>query len=423
VTNVLNILKATELERLDVQLDKWLATHTGDLVELRRHLHAHPELSGTEVATARLLADRLTAAGRRPALLPKGNGVICDVGPAQVDPDGAGPEQAGRAGALRTVALRADIDALPVQDLKDVPYRSIVDGVCHACGHDVHATVVAGTGLFLASLGDALPGRVRLLFQPAEEILPCGSLEVIEAGGLAGVSEIYAIHCDPKLPAGRIGLRTGPLTAAADNLTITLRGPGGHPARPHRSVDLMDALGRVVTELPAVLSRRSDTRGGLLVVFGEFQAGADPGTIPTEGRVAGTVRVLDRDTWGQAADLVTGVVRDLVAPTGAVVDVDYQRGRPPVVNDARAVRTLTGATVSALGPDAIAEVPQSMGGEDFSWYLEQVPGAMARLGTAIDGYDLDLHQGSFDVDERAIGVGVRLLVHTVVRALLGSDRT
>lgn len=407
MTNVLNILKAAELERLDVQLDQWLTAESRSLIALRRHLHAHPELSGAEFATARFLADRLTAAGHQPVLLPKGNGLICDVGPAD---------------APRTVALRADIDALPVQDLKDVPYRSTVDGVCHACGHDVHTTVVAGVGLFLATLGDALPGRVRLLFQPAEEILPCGSLEVIEAGGLTGVSEIYALHCDPKLPAGRVGLRSGPLTAAADNLTVTLRGPGGHPARPHQSVDLMDALGRVVTELPAVLSRRTDTRGGLLVVFGELQAGGDPGTIPTEGRVAGTVRVLDRATWAQAAGLVTSVVEELVAPTGAVADVEYQRGRPPVVNDAGAVRTLTGATIAALGPDAAAEVPQSMGGEDFSWYLEQVPGAMARLGTAIDGHDLDLHQGSFDVDERAIGVGVKLLVHTVIRALLGSDR-
>jgi amidohydrolase len=391
---------------LNARLDRWLADHGTSLVQLRRHLHAHPELSGSEFATTRLLADRLAAAGLAPVLLPKRNGLICDVGPDHPPSD-------------RIVAVRADIDALPLRDLKDVPYRSTVDGVSHACGHDVHATIVTALGGFLASVRDTLPGRVRLLLQPAEEILPCGSLEVIEAGGLAGVSEIYALHCDPKLPPGQVGLRVGPLTAAADNIVVTLAGPGGHPARPHLTVDIVDALGRLVTEVPAILTRRTDTRSGVLIVFGQLNAGGSPASIPTEGRIAGTVRVLDRDMWGKAPDLVTQIVRDVVAPTGAEVSVDYRRGRPPVVNDQRAVRTLTEAAVAGLGPDAVAETPQSMGGEDFSWYLERVPGALARLGVAQPGLDLDLHQGTFDVDERAIGVGLRLLAHTAVRALRG----
>lgn len=391
-------------ERLNQRLDQWLAEHGERLVALRRHIHAHPELSGAEYATARLLADRLAAAGTRPSLLPKGNGLICDIGSERRSPQ-------------RVVALRADIDALPLPDLKEVPYRSTVAGVSHACGHDVHATIVTAAGEFLVSLGDALPGRVRLLLQPAEEILPCGSLEVIDAGGLAGVSEIYAFHCDPKLPAGRVGLRVGPLTAAADNLTVRLRGPGGHPARPHLTVDLVDALGRLVTELPAVLSRRADTRSGLLVVFGRLSAGADPSSIPDTGTVAGTVRILDRAMWGEAPEVVTRAVHELVAPTGAVASVDYQRGRPPVMNDATAVQTFAAATEAALGPGAVADTPQSMGGEDFAWYLEHVPGAMARLGSCPAGAELDLHQGSFDVDERAIFAGVKVIVHTALRAL------
>lgn len=390
--------------RLNQRLDRWLAASGERLVALRRHIHAHPELSGAEYATAQLLADRLAAAGARPTLLPKGNGLICDIGPE-------------RPPAGRVVALRADIDALPLPDLKNVPYRSTVAGVSHACGHDVHATIVTAAGEFLLSLGEDLPGQVRLLLQPAEEILPCGSLEVIDAGGLAGVSEIYAFHCDPKLPAGRVGLRVGPLTAAADNLTIRLSGPGGHPARPHLTVDLVDALGRLVTELPAVLSRRADTRSGLLVVFGRLSAGTDPGSIPGTGMVAGTVRVLDRAMWGEAPEVVTRAVHELVAPTGAVATVDYQRGRPPVMNDAVAVQTFAAATEAALGAGAVADTPQSMGGEDFAWYLEHVPGAMARLGSCPAGAELDLHQGSFDVDEQAIFAGVRVIVHTALRAL------
>lgn len=392
------------LERLNQQLDQWLAENGERLVALRRHIHSHPELSGAEYATAQLLADRLAAAGARPLLLPKRNGLICDIGPDRPSPQ-------------RVVALRADTDALPLQDLKQVSYRSTVDGVSHACGHDVHATVVTAAGEFLISMGDALPGRVRLLLQPAEEILPCGSLEVIEAGGLAGVSEIYAFHCDPKLPAGRVGLRVGPLTAAADNLTIRLTGPGGHPARPHLTVDLVDALGRLVTELPAVLSRRTDTRSGVLVVFGQLSAGTDPNSIPGTGTVAGTVRILDRAMWGEAPEVVSRAVHEVVAPTGAVASVDYQRGRPPVMNDAVAVQTLAAATEAGLGAGAVADTPQSMGGEDFAWYLEHVPGAMARLGSCPPGAELDLHQGSFDVDERAILAGVKVLVHTAVRAL------
>lgn len=392
------------VERLNKELDQWLARNRERLVQLRRHLHSHPELSGAEFATAALLADRLAAAGASPRLLPKRNGLICDIGP-------------DRPRSQRVVALRADIDALPLQDLKTVPYRSTVDGVSHACGHDVHATVVTAAGEFLLSMGSALPGRVRLLLQPAEEILPCGSLEVIDAGGLAGVSEIYAFHCDPKLPAGRIGLRVGPLTAAADNLTIRLSGPGGHPARPHLTVDLVDALGRVVTELPAVLSRRTDTRSGLLVVFGQLSAGADPNSIPSTGTVAGTVRILDRAMWGEAPEIVSRAVNEVVAPTGAVASVDYRRGRPPVMNDAVATQTFAAATEAALGADAVADTPQSMGGEDFAWYLEHVPGAMVRLGSCPAGAELDLHQGSFDVDEQAIAAGVKVLVHTAVRAL------
>lgn len=388
---------------LPLDLDQLLGLHLPGLIGTRRHLHAHPELSGQEFRTAERIAGELRAAGLSPRLLPKGNGLICDIGRS------TGP----------VVALRADLDALPLNDAKEVPYRSTVDGVCHACGHDVHTTILLGTGLLLARLAErgALPGRVRLIFQPAEEILPCGSLEVIEAGGLVDVAQIYALHCDPNLPVGRIGLRVGPITAAADNVVVRLTGPGGHTARPHLTVDLVDALGRLVTEVPALVSRRVAANSGLLLVFGHATAGTQYNVIPTEAMAAGTLRVLDRATWEAAPKIVTQVVQDVIAPTGATVDIEYLRGRPPVVNDARAIRLLTTATLAACGEDGVAETPQSMGGEDFSWYLEQVPGALARLGVGRASVNVDLHRATFDVDERAIEVGVRLLVHTVSQAL------
>ncbi len=385
-------------------LDHLLALRVPGLIATRRHLHSHPELSGTEFETAALIARELSLAGLHPRLLPKGNGVICDV-----DGRADGP----------VIALRADIDALPLHDPKDVPYRSTVEGVCHACGHDVHTTILLGVGMLLAQLADLgeLDGRVRLIFQPAEEILPCGSLEVIEAGGLDDVVQIFALHCDPNLPVGQVGLRVGPITAAADNVTVRLSGPGGHTARPHLTVDLVDALGRLITEVPALVSRRVPANSGLLLVFGHAAAGTRYNVIPSEACASGTLRVMDRDTWEQAPKIVAQVVRDVIAPTGATVDLEYLRGRPPVSNDSRAIQVLTAATAAALGPEGIAETPQSMGGEDFSWYLEYVPGALARLGVGRAGPNVDLHRASFDVDERAIQVGVRVMVQTALRAL------
>jgi amidohydrolase len=320
----------------------------------------------------------------------------------------------------RVIALRADLDALPLPDTKDVPYRSTVDGVCHACGHDVHATVLLGTGLALAQLAerDELPGRVRLLFQPAEEAMPAGAPEVITAGGLRDVSAIFALHCAPHLPAGLVGVRSGPFTAAADKVEVRLTGRGGHTARPHLTADLVHALGRVVVDVPALLDRRIDPRAGVSMVWGAVRAGEAANTIPGEGFARGTVRILNREAWREAPELVTSLIHQAVASTGADVEVTYTRGVPPVVNDRMATAVIAGAAGAALGPDRVIEAEISMGGEDFAFYLEHVPGTMIRLGVGIPGSDVkfDIHQSAFDVDERAIGYGVRVMVHTALAA-------
>lgn len=388
------------------QLDRWLAARGADLVALRRHLHAHPELSRQEFRTARLVARKLGEAGLSPRYLPKGNGVICDIPGADNS---------------RTVALRADMDALPLQDVKDVPYRSTVDGACHACGHDVHTTVLLGTGLALAQLAQRgeLPGRVRLIFQPAEEVVPSGAPEVIAAGGLRDVSAIFALHCAPHIPVGSLGVRSGPITAATDLVEVRLHGKGGHTARPHLTTDLVHALGRVIVDVPALLDRRIDPRAGACLVFGAVHGGEAANAIPSEGALRGTVRVLSRDAWRELPDLVTELIEGAVASTGAQAEVEYRRGVPPVINDRLASALVAGAAGAALGPDQVVEAEVSMGGEDFAFYLEQVPGAMMRLGTGIPGTDrqLDIHRPEFDVDERAIGYGVRVFVHTALAAL------
>jgi amidohydrolase len=380
-------------------VDAWVADRFDRLVAVRRHLHAHPEMAYAEFGTTAFLEERLREAGLAPRRLPTGTGLVVDVG-------GGGP----------VVVLRGDIDALPLPDLKDVPYASTVEGMCHACGHDVHATVVLGAALALAEAGE-LPGTVRCVFQPAEETVPGGATEVVAAGVLDGATHAFALHCDPAVPAGRIGLRTGPITAACDHVGVTLTGPGGHTARPQLTVDLVDALGRLITELPGLLSRQVDPRAGMSLVWGAVNAGVAANAIPQRGHLRGTLRVLDRNAWAGAEELLRSLVERVAATTGATVDVDYVRGVPPVVNDPRTVALLRSAALETVGADDVVLSPQSMGGEDFGWFADVLPIALARLGTAGGGEPLDLHRGTFDVDERAIGVGVRLLTRAALHAL------
>lgn len=389
-------------------LEGWLAGHGTEMIGLRRHLHAHPELSHREFDTARLVADELSAAGLQPRLLPAGNGVICDVG------------RGDKVRGDKVVALRADLDALPLEDIKDVEYRSTVAGATHACGHDVHTTTLLWAGRALARLAerDALPGRVRLIFQPAEETMPSGAPDVISAGGLKDVAGIFSLHCAPRLATGQVGVRVGPFTAATDKVEVTVTGPGGHTARPHLSVDLVHALARLVVDVPALLERRVDPRAGISMVFGAVQAGEAPNAIPTTGTARATVRALNREAWRSAPELITGLVQSVAAGTGAEAEIDYTRGVPPVINDHAATAVITDASRVALGTEQVTEAEISMGGEDFAFYLEHVPGAMIRLGTGIEGSDpMDIHQSSFDVDERCIGYGVRVLLHTALAAL------
>jgi amidohydrolase len=378
---------------------------TAELVDFRRDLHAHPELSWAEERTTTQVAKRLAEAGLATRPLPRG-GLVVDVGP-------------GHTGDGRVVALRADLDALPVEDRTSDPWRSTVEGVAHACGHDVHTTALLGAGLALHAVADLLPGRVRLVFQPAEEIMPGGALSVIESAVLDGVDRIFGLHCDPGLDVGEVGLREGPLTGAADSLDVHLTGKGGHTSRPHLTEDLTFALGKVVTELPAVLSRRLDPRAGVSVVWGIVRAGSAMNVIPATGRAAGTVRMLDAVAWADAEAMVRETIEQIVAPYGVRTDITYVRGVPPVVNEHRATVLLGRAIEAAVGEDGLVSTAQSLGGEDFAWYLERVPGAMARLGTRTPGGPTyDLHQGDLRVDERAVGIGAKVLAGAAVHALV-----
>ena len=371
-----------------------------ELLEIRRDLHAHPELSRQEVRTTDLVAARLEQAGIRVRRL-SGTGLVADLGADQP--------------AYR-VALRADMDALPVQERTGLPLASGTEGVTHACGHDVHVAALLGALLALKEHELTLLERgtaVRAIFQAAEEVIPGGALEAIAEGVMEGVDAVFAVHCDPSLDVGQVGLREGPITAACDHIRVILTGRGGHTSRPQLTEDLTYALAKVVTDVPAALSRRLDPRAGAALVWGVVQAGTASNVIPSTGECRGTLRMLDANAWLSVGPLLDEIVQGVVAPYGVEARLERVKGVPPVVNQADAIDALRFA---CLGTGLqIAPTVQSLGGEDYSWYLAHAPGAMARLGTRTPGGPTyDLHQGDVIIDEDSIGCGARLLASVVV---------
>jgi amidohydrolase len=383
-------------------LARTVEQHAAELVTIRRDLHLHPELGRGEVRTTTVVAERLERAGISVRRL-RGTGLVADIGPSS---------------PAHRIALRADIDALPIREQTGLDFASQTDGVSHSCGHDVHTSALIGAALALKAAEDRLVAAgvgARLVFQPAEELMPGGAEDVVAQGGLVGVDRIFALHCDPSLDAGHVGLRVGAITAAADQVEVTLSGRGGHTSRPHLTQDLTYALAKVVTDVPAVLSRRLDPRASAALVWGSVHSGGAHNVIPSSGKVGGTLRMLDAAIWEGVERLLEAVVHEVVKPYAVHAEVTITKGVPPVVNDAGCIDALTAAVTGAGA--FVAPTPQSLGGEDFAWYLTHIPGAMARLGTrAPGGPTYDLHRGDLVIDEAAIGVGARTLAGVVFSA-------
>ena len=355
--------------------------------DLRRAIHRRPELSYQEHATTERIATVLRHGGLDPTVRRSGTGLVLDV---------------GRGSPL--VGFRADLDALPISEPADNPHASQVPGVMHACGHDAHAAIAAGIALLLGRVD--LDGRIRFIFQPGEESFPGGALEMVREGLVDGVDSIVAFHVDPTLEVGAVGLRNGAITGSADRFRIRLLGPGGHTARPHRSVDLVYAAGRLITELPALIDRLVDARRPVTIVFGRVTGGTADNVIPSEVELAATIRTLDPTLWEELPLLIEELADGIVAPTGAKAEVDYTRGIPPVVNDPGVVDAARVAVSSTLGSEAVTPTPTSMGAEDFANYLDRVPGALLRLGCSPATGSVDLHSTSFVFDDGAMEVGI-----------------
>jgi amidohydrolase len=363
------------------------------MVTLRRDLHMYPEVGWKEHRSTRRVAEHLRRFGVSAHVRPEGTGIVADIGSGSP-----------------VVAFRADLDGLPIEEANDVPYRSQHPGVMHACGHDAHSAIGTGIAAVLAEIDavQALPGTVRIIFQPAEETIPGGAHTLCAAGVIDDVAAIAAFHVDPSLDPGTIGLRIGGITGASDRVNISLSGPGGHTSRPHQTADLIFVAGRVITELPRIVQYGMDPRDTLALVFGKIHGGAAENVIPTEVRLGGTVRMFNLDLWRVMPKLVEQHVHDLVAPLGVTAEVTYIQGSPPVVNHRSVIDAFRRAGELVLDETAIMDTHQSLGSEDFAWYLETLPGAMIRLGAALPDRTVDLHSATFDIDEGAIETGIRV---------------
>ena len=314
------------------------------------------------------------------------------------------------------MAIRTDMDALPIQEHLELDFASRKPGIMHACGHDVHSTLGLGTAMVLSQLSTNLPGNVRFLFQPAEEIA-LGAKWMVEDGVMEGVDAIYGVHVFPSIPVRRVGIRYGALTSAADELEIIIHGESGHGARPHQAIDAVWIAAQVITTLQQAISRTQNPLHPIVLSIGQIEGGRAPNIIADHVRMVGTVRSLHPESHANLPQWVENIVQGICQTYGAKCQVDYRRGVPSVQNDKTLTQILESATREAWGDDSIQILPDpSLGAEDFSIYLDKVPGCMFRLGVGHHNkINYPLHHPKFEVDEDAILTGVVTMAYAAYK--------
>jgi amidohydrolase len=390
-------------------LEQSLAEVLPELVQLRRHLHRHPELSGHEQQTAALVAGELRRWGWQVSEGVGRTGVLAELGPRQRADGSPAP----------LVALRVDMDALPVEERTALDYASTVQGLMHACGHDLHTAVGLGVAHLLAALVERRPelltARVRLLFQPAEETAQ-GAAWMRADGAMDGVDALFGVHVFPSLAAGTIGVRSGSLTAAAGELEIEVLGESGHGARPHQSTDAIWIAARVVSGLQEAISRRLDALHPVVVSFGRIEGGKAFNVIADHVRLLGTVRCLDTELHVQLPAWIEDTVHALCRGHGGEARVRYRCISPPVHNDLELTELVAEAAVELLGRPQVQWLEQpSLGAEDFAELLDGTRGTMFRLGVAGPEGCTPLHSNTFAPDEASLPVGVKVLTYSLLR--------
>ena len=371
------------------------------LIEIRRHLHSHPELSGQEYQTAAYVAGVLSSYGLQVQELIGKTGVVAELRGTEVD--------------KRLLAIRADLDGLPIQERTELEFASHQPGIMHACGHDVHTTVALGTAMILSQLGE-LPGKIRFLFQPAEETAQ-GAGWMIKDGVMENVDAILGLHVFPTIPGGSIGIRYGALTAAADDLELIIHGESGHGARPHEAIDAIWIASQVITTLQQAIGRTQNPLRPVVLSIGQIQGGRAPNVIADRVRLLGTVRSLHPETSAALPNWVETIVRSICQTYGATYELNYRRGVPAVMNDPSLTQMVEAAAQEAWGGDRVQILPEpSLGAEDFSLYLNHAPGTMFRLGVGLpDRPNYPLHHPLFQVDESAIVTGIVTMAYAAYK--------
>lgn len=391
---------------MGADVESLIASHRAGVVEWRRQLHSRPELSFQEEETAQFVQKRLESFGGLEISRPTRTSVVARL-------SGAAPG--------RTVALRADMDALAIQEESGAEYASRTAGVMHACGHDGHTAMLLGAASVLTRVRERLRGEVRFIFQHAEEMPPGGARELVEAGVVDGADAVVGLHLTNDLPVGRIGLDSGAILANADSFDIGIQGKGGHGSRPETTIDPITIGAQVITSLQQIVSRNLSALDPVVISVTQFHGGTTHNIIPQTASLCGTVRSFDPRTREEVVRLLERTVRGIVEAHGATYSLDYRRGYGAVVNDLELTAAVETVGVSLFGRENVVRFPRRMAGEDFSAYLRDAPGCFVFIGgaNARKGLTFSNHHPRFDIDEDALDTGLKVNVYAALR-LTGS---
>ena len=389
-------------QKIDISLKEFLP----DLIKLRHHLHAHPELSGQEYQTAALIAGELRKSGWEVKEAVGRTGVVAEMGKK------SGP----------VVGLRVDMDALPIEERTGLDYSSTIQGLMHACGHDLHTCIGLGVAQVLAK-NRFTSSRIRIIFQPAEEIAQ-GANWMKDEKVLEGVKCLFGVHVYPDLSVGQIGIKSGTFTAAAAELEIDIIGNGGHGARPHQGIDSIWIAAKVVSGLQEAISRRLDALKPVVISFGKISGGNAFNVIAERVKLLGTVRCLDNKLYEKLPQWIEKIVQNIASTHGAKAHMSLRSIAPPVYNDPELTNLLSNCAKNFIDEKNIVYLENpSLGAEDFAYFLKEVPGTMFRLGVAGENGCAPLHSGYFSLDDRSLEIGIKILCQTIIMSATNSKKT
>jgi len=385
------------MKDLEKKIDLTLKDLLPDLIQFRRHLHAHPELSGQEYQTAALVAGELRKSGWEVKEAVGRTGVVAEMGQK------SGP----------VVGLRVDMDALPIEERTGLDYSSSIQGLMHACGHDLHTCIGLGVAKVLAK-NKFTTSRIRIIFQPAEEIAQ-GANWMRSEKVLDGVKALFGVHVYPDLSVGKIGIKSGTFTAAAAELEIDIVGNGGHGARPHEGIDSIWIAAKVISGLQEAISRRLDALKPVVISFGKISGGSAFNVIADRVKLLGTVRCLDSKLYEKLPQWIEKIVQNIASNYGAQALINFKSIAPPVYNDPDLTNLLSTCAKNVMDEKNIIYLEKpSLGAEDFAFFLQDVPGTMFRLGVAGEKGCAPLHSGNFSLDESSLELGIKILSQTII---------